>query len=59
MTFLLQAAKDSHMNMLRVWGGGLYESDLFYDLADEMGILLWHDMMFACAMYRDDQEFLE
>lgn len=47
------------MNMLRVWGGGLYESDMFYDIADEMGILLWHDMMFACAMYRDDQEFLE
>lgn len=56
---LLLAAKDANMNMLRVWGGGFYESDTFYDLADEMGILIWQDMMFACAMYRSDQDFLK
>ncbi|XP_070497078.1 beta-mannosidase isoform X2 [Chironomus tepperi] len=48
---LLQAARDAHMNMLRVWGGGVYESDYFYNLADRYGILIWQDMMFACAMY--------
>ncbi|VEN43827.1 unnamed protein product [Callosobruchus maculatus] len=56
---LLQTAKDSHMNMLRVWGGGVYESDYFYDLADEMGILIWQDFMFACALYPSSEDFLE
>uniref|UniRef100_A0A182N1D7 beta-mannosidase n=1 Tax=Anopheles dirus TaxID=7168 RepID=A0A182N1D7_9DIPT len=56
--FLLYAARDAHMNMLRVWGGGLYESDHFYRLADELGILIWHDLMFACSMYPTDEEFL-
>ncbi|RZF43060.1 hypothetical protein LSTR_LSTR001238 [Laodelphax striatellus] len=55
---LLGAAKDTHMNMLRVWGGGLYESDLFYKLCDEMGIMIWQDMMFACAMYPVNEEFI-
>ncbi|KAF7379903.1 hypothetical protein HZH68_016851 [Vespula germanica] len=55
---LLQSAKDAHMNMLRVWGGGLYESDLFYDLADEFGIMIWQDFMFACSMYPTSEEFL-
>ena len=44
--------------MIRVWGGGIYESDLFYDLADSYGILIWQDMMFACAMYPVTTEFL-
>ena len=44
--------------MLRVWGGGIYEQDMFYELADEMGIIIWQDMMFACAMYPTDDKFL-
>jgi beta-mannosidase len=38
--------------------GGIYESDDFYDLADEFGILLWHDFMFACSMYQANDDFL-
>ncbi|XP_053678418.1 beta-mannosidase [Anopheles nili] len=56
--FLLYAARDAHMNMLRVWGGGLYESDHFYRMADELGLLIWHDLMFACSMYPTDKDFL-
>ncbi|XP_055549326.1 beta-mannosidase-like [Wyeomyia smithii] len=56
--YLLTSAKSTHMNMLRVWGGGVYESDLFYQLADELGILIWHDLMFACSMYPANEEFL-
>uniref|UniRef100_A0A182TBK7 beta-mannosidase n=1 Tax=Anopheles maculatus TaxID=74869 RepID=A0A182TBK7_9DIPT len=56
--FLLYAARDAHMNMLRVWGGGLYESDHFYRMADELGLLIWHDLMFACSMYPSDADFL-
>ncbi|CAH1988660.1 unnamed protein product [Acanthoscelides obtectus] len=56
---LLETARDTHMNMLRVWGGGVYESDYFYDLADEMGILIWQDFMFACALYPSNNDFLE
>ena len=56
---LLQAARDANMNMLRVWGGGVYESSYFYSLADEYGILIWQDMMFACAMYPAEEDFLD
>lgn len=55
---LLSDVVESNMNMLRVWGGGIYENDIFYDLCDEKGILIWQDFMFACAMYPGDIEFL-
>lgn len=54
----LKSAADVHMNTMRVWGGGIYEFDMFYEIADELGIMLWHDFMFACAMYPTDDEFL-
>lgn len=56
---LLLSAKEANMNMLRVWGGGVYESDFFYDLADELGILIWQDMMFAVSLYPVDSPFLD
>ncbi|CAH0728508.1 unnamed protein product, partial [Brenthis ino] len=56
---LLNAARDAHMTMLRVWGGGIYESDYFYRRCDELGILIWQDFLFACSMYPADPEFIQ
>ena len=42
-------------NLLRVWGGGIYESDDFYDVCDELGILVWQDFLFACAAYSEEE----
>ena len=55
---LLQNVIKANMNTLRMWGGGIYEPDYFYELCDQMGILVWQDFMFACSLYPADNEFL-
>lgn len=56
---MLMMAKDANMNMLRVWGGGIYEDDYFYDLCDSLDIHVWQDFMFAGAMVPGDQAFFD
>ena len=56
---VVQSAVDTHMNMLRVWGGGVYEDDRLYDLCDEKGILVWQEFAFACSMYPNDKALLD
>ncbi|HEY9525282.1 MAG TPA: glycoside hydrolase family 2 protein [Thermopolyspora sp.] len=53
----LQQAAAAGVNLLRVWGGGMYESDDFYDLADSLGLLVWQDFPFACAAYPEEEPF--
>jgi beta-mannosidase len=59
MEHLIRSAAQAHMNMLRVWGGGLYEEERFYDLCDRYGILVWQDFIFSCSMYPNDEAFLK
>ena len=55
---LITAARNANMNILRVWGGGIYEDDYFYELCDREGIMVWQDFMFACATYPEDEHFI-
>ena len=55
---ILAQCRSANMNMLRVWGGGVYEKDEFYEICDKLGILVWQDFMFACSLYPGDSAFL-
>ncbi|MGO8950367.1 MAG: beta-mannosidase [Ktedonobacterales bacterium] len=55
----LRQAVDAHMVMIRVWGGGIYETDIFYDICDELGLLVWQDFLFACGIYPAHETFLQ
>ncbi len=57
--WLLDSAVAANMNMLRVWGGGQYEPDFFYEMCDRKGLLIWQDMMFACSIYPSHEAFLD
>jgi len=56
---LLNSAREANMNCLRLWGGGVYETEYFYQLCDKYGLLIWHDFMFGCALYPTNKEFLD
>ncbi|XP_026879426.2 beta-mannosidase [Electrophorus electricus] len=59
LTQPLLSAQMANMNVLRVWGGGIYEQDLFYSLCDKLGIMVWQDFMFACALYPIERDFIQ
>ena len=56
---IFEDAVESNMNMLRIWGGGIYETTHFYELADEHGILIWQDFMFSCSLYPGSESFFD
>ncbi len=56
--YIVRSAAEANLNMLRVWGGGIYENNIFYDLCDKYGILVWQDFMFSCSMYPGNADFL-
>ncbi len=56
---VLELCRDCHCNMVRLWGGGIYEDPAFYSLCDEMGIMVWQDFMFACGLYPQSDDFLQ
>jgi len=56
---LLESARQANMNMIRVWGGGQYEYDFFYEICDRKGLMVWQDFMFACALYPSTPDFLK
>ena len=56
---LIGEAKEANFNMLRIWGGGMFEKDIFYNYCDQNGILLWHDFMFACSAYPDHHKWFQ
>ncbi|MBQ8970276.1 MAG: glycoside hydrolase family 2 protein [Lachnospiraceae bacterium] len=57
ISYLLRAAKKCNFNTIRVWGGGYYPSDTFYELCDEYGLIVWQDFMFACNLYELTTDF--
>lgn len=56
--YLLKSSADANMNVIRVWGGGMYETDTFYDICDRLGLIVWQDCTFACSLYPSDSAFL-
>jgi beta-mannosidase len=58
ITSMVQDMAEANFNMVRVWGGGYYPDEIFYETCDELGLMVWQDFMFACAMYPGDEAFL-